>query len=718
MRSEQEILSELKDLCVQDGYLNAISYFCFKSGYIFCGEEITSEDLINTYSKKNLIGSEIKTLLGFSIKNGINTNSADSHLIQSYIDRTNNLLDELHKTMVEKAGIELFGDFPNSEMPVRKEKDFPNSYFREAIFYSGMSAYNFQFADFAIDKYFNDNERLIETFGISIYECIEICNTISEITLANVNASFNNFDSLKEMFTDNNFLINLFKFSKSNILSKCSVNEDSIDIFLSLFSVDEDERNTHFNELHDFNIIQAKPLLKISSNEYLSLDSSFIFQSIYESPFYWFMQDHNHKDIAIKNRGKFAEEFTYKQLRKVFGDSNVFMNLEIYSSPNNRLGEMDILVQYSDRLIIIQTKSKGLTLAAQKCNDDTLKDDFRKAVQDAYNQGLICSNAILDNKNYIVGTDGSRFKLNNKINDIFIFCLTSSHYPALTVQSAHFLEYQTNSIIHPPYVMDIFFLDVLCEFLDNPLYFMSYLKKRLRYLKKLRVSSEHSVLGYHLTRNLYIDEKYSGIVLEDDLAQHIDTSFLARRTNAPAEKTPEGILTRLKNTPFDELITQIKDNTDPSIIKFGEILLELSEDTIIELTNHLEAVAKDTKVTGVHHDYTILNDSFGITIHCNKRDYKEAYDSLKRHCENRKYTQQVHQYYGACVDENFTIRFCLSLDYPFYYSQEMDMRTNGLPNHKAQQTDQHHPKNSSKIGRNDPCPCGSGLKYKKCCLRK
>ncbi|MEA1948950.1 MAG: SEC-C metal-binding domain-containing protein, partial [Thermodesulfobacteriota bacterium] len=21
-----------------------------------------------------------------------------------------------------------------------------------------------------------------------------------------------------------------------------------------------------------------------------------------------------------------------------------------------------------------------------------------------------------------------------------------------------------------------------------------------------------------------------------------------------------------------------------------------------------------------------------------------------------------------------------------------------------------------KVGRNDPCPCGSGLKYKKCCL--
>ncbi|MHB8833897.1 MAG: SEC-C metal-binding domain-containing protein, partial [Desulfobacteria bacterium] len=23
-----------------------------------------------------------------------------------------------------------------------------------------------------------------------------------------------------------------------------------------------------------------------------------------------------------------------------------------------------------------------------------------------------------------------------------------------------------------------------------------------------------------------------------------------------------------------------------------------------------------------------------------------------------------------------------------------------------------------KVGRNDPCPCGSGLKYKKCCIEK
>jgi uncharacterized protein YecA (UPF0149 family) len=29
---------------------------------------------------------------------------------------------------------------------------------------------------------------------------------------------------------------------------------------------------------------------------------------------------------------------------------------------------------------------------------------------------------------------------------------------------------------------------------------------------------------------------------------------------------------------------------------------------------------------------------------------------------------------------------------------------------------QPHMRTSPKIGRNEPCPCGSGKKYKKCCL--
>ena len=30
---------------------------------------------------------------------------------------------------------------------------------------------------------------------------------------------------------------------------------------------------------------------------------------------------------------------------------------------------------------------------------------------------------------------------------------------------------------------------------------------------------------------------------------------------------------------------------------------------------------------------------------------------------------------------------------------------------------QHNQPRATKIGRNEPCPCGSGEKYKKCCLK-
>ncbi len=43
-----------------------------------------------------------------------------------------------------------------------------------------------------------------------------------------------------------------------------------------------------------------------------------------------------------------------------------------------------------------------------------------------------------------------------------------------------------------------------------------------------------------------------------------------------------------------------------------------------------------------------------------------------------------------------------------------------LNNPQAAITDKPHAAltDKPKVGRNDPCPCGSGLKYKHCCLRK
>ena len=38
-----------------------------------------------------------------------------------------------------------------------------------------------------------------------------------------------------------------------------------------------------------------------------------------------------------------------------------------------------------------------------------------------------------------------------------------------------------------------------------------------------------------------------------------------------------------------------------------------------------------------------------------------------------------------------------------------------ITNDSEEKVAKKKPKKSQKIGRNDPCPCGSGKKYKQCC---
>ena len=47
------------------------------------------------------------------------------------------------------------------------------------------------------------------------------------------------------------------------------------------------------------------------------------------------------------------------------------------------------------------------------------------------------------------------------------------------------------------------------------------------------------------------------------------------------------------------------------------------------------------------------------------------------------------------------------------HSHWLSKRTRLRPPTPARSETMHHP---AKVGRNDPCPCGSGKKYKKCCL--
>ena len=131
--------------------------------------------------------------------------------------------------------------------------------------------------------------------------------------------------------------------------------------------------------------------------------------------------------------------------------------------------------------------------------------------------------------------------------------------------------------------------------------------------------------------------------------------------------------------------------------------------------------AKDFKP----HDATLAFEqgSTGITLHCNNLPDLVAAPKLKRHCELRKYSQKAKTWFGLLISPGSgTLRSGLMLDYPWVVDAQLDKAVENMPKPLPPESFRRLLRPGAnierKVGRNERCPCGSGLKYKKCCLHK
>ena len=370
----------------------------------------------------------------------------------------------------------------------------------------------------------------------------------------------------------------------------------------------------------------------------------------------------------------------------------------------------------------MQAKAKKLTIAARKGNDNQLKADFAAAIQDSYDQGWTCANELLAGGCRLVDDNKEEVEIPLNIKEVFLFSLVSEHYPALAFQASQSLKFQTTNVIQPPFVMDVFLLDTLTEMLATPLRLLGYVKLRVAVSDKLMSGHELTVLGYHLKRNLWLDEKHDLVMLEDSIARDLDTAMLVRRDNQPGDDTPVGVLTKMRGTRYESLIKEIEARADPATLELGFHLLSMDEDSCRNVHRILEIVTRQSQVDGKRHDITLASSTppCGVSFHCNPMPSTEAIAVLETHCAKRKYQQRAAQWFGVSVSPAGQVQFGVTLNFPWEASDEMERRTADMkPASIARDALPQYSREVSrmKLGRNDPCRCGSGLKYKKCCLR-
>jgi hypothetical protein len=718
MRSEQEVFDDLDALCGSPSYIHVLAYLSFRDNMIAYDGEMTSEDMADSCAPERTIRTEFSTLMGLMLKHPINFSLPTPPDMQALIEKTEGLLGELHSCLGEPMleGLKQTVAAQQAGLPI---DEFASPFqrgdvLREPIFYGGESAYSFQYRDFALDRYAKDDDWLCANKGFRIGDGHAVARALTRLHNRKMLDTIN---GMRRLDPSQWTALPGFTLSLDEIVAEAGIAPESTSAVLVALTAPEPPTNAGFTSLGVFNIANAFPILRSPSGDYISLETYGVVEALYDSPFYWMAADKAYKDTAFTHRGEFTEALVARRLAAVFGTDKVYRNVNILSKGCG-VSEIDILVLFADRAVVIQCKSKKLTLEARKGNDLQLRDDFKKSVQDAYDQANLCAKSLSNPDFEFISENGDKISLPT-LREIYPVCVVSDHYPALAVQAREFLKYETNESIQAPLVADVFLIDVLAEMLPSPLRLLSYINRRVNYGERVMSINELTILAYHLRKNLWIDDKTDRVMLADEIAIELDTAMTVRREGIEGLRTPDGILNRLDGTLVGRILKTIENRAEAGFVDLGFMLLTLGEESLDDLNRGLEEIAQRTRKDGELHDFTLgfEKGNTGLTVHCGSLPNAIAAKTLAAHCERRKYLCRAGSWFGLVVRADDALpKFGLNLRFPWKQTDVMDEATKGMARVGSLRrgASMFTPR---KIGRNEPCPCGSGKKFKKCCVR-
>ncbi|WP_162796091.1 SEC-C metal-binding domain-containing protein [Pedobacter nanyangensis] len=773
IKETDQVIAELKTLINSQGYIYALCMILFEDFH----HDLNKIHLVDPRSKLSV--KECSLILGFLLHNEMNFHYPESpEKVIEMKEKTYGVMEELHYSFnarqFEKFR-EMFEKQANGEQMEDSLEDRMDFFVKvsgmvEPMFYAGDGVYDFQYLEYLERKYRYDQVWLREHRNFEFQEAVEVVGKIKAffhqkaelIHLLDlkevfpevakkarkklkkkysreeldkvereqfISASFYQYRALFpdpdsrqvelaedwRQFYDN--LVNMFIVSPQNLGA-----DGAVSSFLDNFSV-RPGGNHAYNGPGYFNQLNSTPIIKLSEERYFVPIGYLIPEAVYESPFYWMWEDKAYRPKLAKHRGDVGEEIAYDFLVKVFGKEHTFRSVLVKSSKGETVTDVDVLCLLGNKALCVQVKSKKLTMMARRGNFEQLSTDFKGAVQDAYDQGLISRTSILEGKFTFLDENGkelSRLK-NTSISEIYILGLTTENYPALVHQVHMMLKKEEKDPF--PLFVSAFDLELMVHYLPDPYDFLYYIRQRINLLDYFHADEELVYLGYHLSQKLCRLEGYDGGMLDTSYGANIDRNYYPFKTGQqhllPEKDDP--IHNRWKDPNFDEFIRNLKASGHSQLTDIVFHLLDWSgksrEDIVSAMIRTKTGSIRENTIRSIA---TASKPDFGVSyIVLNRVDPQELDERVNVYAELRKYASGCNAWLGmgAFSGSNKLIDFLVYLDEPWTFDPKMETATEEI---RALQRSNTIPlgKNMRKIGRNEPCFCNSGLKYKKCCGSK
>lgn len=706
-RPEKAIFADLEQLCRAPGYIYALAVICLQNDWIAAAGSLTASAFSRLYAGSHLIRPEVSALIYLLARHPIDYTRPSISVVQDYVQRTHVLLEELHSTIAFESFAPLVAVASSGQ-----QLSPDDLIARETLLYSGDTAYHFQYLEFAKARYCNDtiwfskaNAPSVEQIHRTLASVVRVQQTKARRTLTVQSAQ------------SPAALLDIFTFTVDEVAADSDMDPCTVRRVLDLFTLSEQAAGSVFARVDDFNPIAACPLLLREEGTFVLFQFYTLMESFYVSPAYWMRDDSAYANTAASNRGKSAESLARDILTPIFGETRIYPNVDIYKG-KNRVGEIDLLVAYADRLVLFQAKAKGLTLAARRGGNREIRSDFQKAIQDSYDQAQRCALAILDPTTRVIAANGDSLRLRWPIREIYPVCVVAEHYPALSLQTRQFLAIHHATKVLPPLTLDLFALDTISEFLATPADFLNYLGLRARFREKAVANIEHTFLSYHLKRNLWMDQDYDYVMLEDDISQDLDAAMYVRRLGVNGEETPRGILTRTRDTVFGRIVARLQLHEHPATICLVLFLLHCASDVWQQMNQAIESLRRSVSANAESRSISSVLDDIGVglTVKCTSSQWEGPVESLRDTCTVHKYRGRVGRWVGVSVSaRDGTVRDVVALEHEWRRDPEIEHRLMA----RREYTSIVGLRTASgvrAVGRNAPCPCGSGKKFKKCCM--
>lgn len=387
--------------------------------------------------------------------------------------------------------------------------------------------------------------------------------------------------------------------------------------------------------------------------------------------------------------------------------------------------ENDILVVYDNVLLIVEVKAGSFVYTPAITDYDAHVKSFKALIEKADYQ---CERTL----NYIKSHPSAPIydrERNKKVElnfsdfyDVFTVCVTVDNFNefAAKAEKLSFIKLGSDSIS-----ISIDDLRVYTDIFESPLNFLHYFKQRKKAVQtsQLSLNDELDHLGLYLDRNMYtldaeeLEPEANFVAM--GFREGIDNYFASlHNKNLSFEKPRQYIPNRIQ-----EIIDYMARNNVPQRHTFSTFLLDFDSDGRDDIANAIDqSLVRQRQINRMNQVSAYGEIRYSLFVHqplipvmSDKDKENYIFALMLMHNEADRICISLH--YGKRGELiNVEFRTITMSEIPHDRIEELKAYSEKLFSERVEKFKKQSGK--KKIGRNDPCPCGSGKKLKQCCIDK